>query len=340
MKILITGANGFIGSFVVEEALNRGYEVWAAMRQTSSKANLKTVENNSNLHFIDLPYSSQESLCQLFTKQKETVGKWDHIVHTMGLTKCKKKEDFDIVNFQYTQNIVNALIQSDMVPQHFIYMSSLSAFGDGDKITLKEIKLNDTPTPNTYYGKSKLKSEKFLQSLDIQQFPYTILRPTGVYGPKEKDYFVMLQTLSNHLNPGIGFKPQYITFIYVKDLVKTIFLAIEKRAIGKAYFVADGDVWTSDDYANLCKKLLGVKAVTVKFPEWIAKVVCYTFDTVGGWFGVTPTLNIDKYNILAAKNWKCEVEPLQQDLGFTADYKLERGLKESIEWYKQNGWLK
>ena len=335
MKILITGANGFVGSFTVEEALKRGCDVWAAMRAGSDKSNLEGLSPM----FVDLPYAEPERLRELLLTQKKEIGKWDVIVHIMGLTKCKRKEDFERVNYQYTRNLVEALMATEMVPDHFIYMSSLSAFGDGDKVTYREIKLEDEPTPNTYYGKSKLMSEHFLQSLDVEKFPYTILRPTGVYGPKEKDYFVMLQTLSNHLNPGIGFDTQYITFIYVKDLVKTIFLAIEKHAVGKAYFVADGDVWTSDDYADLCKRLLGVKALTVKFPAFLAKCVCYTFDKVGGWMGVTPTLNIDKYNILVAKNWKCDIEPLKRDLGFVADYPLERGMRESIEWYKKKGWL-
>lgn len=335
MRILITGANGFVGSFAVEEALNRGCEVWAAMRAQSDRSNLEGLEP----HMIDLPYADPEQLRSLFRQQKESVGRWDVVVHIMGLTKCKRKEDFETVNYRYTRNLIEALMETGMVPDHFIYMSSLSAFGDGDKVTYREIRLDDEPKPNTYYGKSKLMSEHFLQSLDVAQFPYTILRPTGVYGPKEKDYFVMLQTLSNHLNPGIGYDPQYITFIYVKDLVKTIFLAIEKHAIGKAYFVADGDVWTSDEYAALCKRLLGVKALTVKFPEFLAKWVCYTFDKVGGWMGVTPTLNIDKYNILVAKNWKCDIEPLKKDLGFVADYPLERGMKESIDWYRKKKWL-
>jgi len=114
-----------------------------------------------------------------------------------------------------------------------------------------------------------------------------------------------LQTLSRHINPAIGFKPQYITFIYVKDLVNAIYLAIEKRAIGKAYFVADGDVWTSDQYAALAKKLLSVKlTVPLKVPCFLVKGLSYTLDTVCGWFGKTPTLNKDKYNILSALNWK------------------------------------
>ena len=80
-------------------------------------------------------------------------------------------------------------------------------------------------------------------------------------------------------------------------------------------------------------------ALPIKIPCTLVKGLAYTLDTVCGWFGKTPTLNKDKYNILSATNWKCEVEPLYNDLGFKADYNLERGLKESIEWYRKEKWL-
>lgn len=336
MKILITGANGFVGSFLVEEALRRGHDVYAAMRSDSSKANLEGLSPK----FIDLPYADKNRMKKCLAGLKFVVGQFDLIIHAMGLTKCKHKSDFDTVNYEYTCNFVNALMESGMTPKHFIYMSSLSAFGSGDRQTLEEMKLTDEPRPDTAYGASKLKSERFLATLDTKQFPYTILRPTGVYGPKEKDYFVMLQTINRHLNPGIGFDPQYITFIYVKDLVEVAFLAAEKPGVGKAYFVADGDVWTSDAYQKLCKQLLGVKwTLNIKVPCCLVKVLAFLFDKIGGLFGVTPTLNMDKYNILSATNWKCDIEPLRQDFGFKAKYNLVKGLKESIRWYKQKGWL-
>jgi len=334
MKILVTGATGFIGSFIVEESLKRGNETWAGVRKTSSRKFLP----DSGIKTIDLPYANKEEMVKILTEQKMQHGKWDIIIHNMGLTKCENKTDFDLVNFEYTRNFIHALQDAGMVPEQFIYMSSLSAFGSGDPVSLKEIKLNDVPAPDTLYGKSKLKAEEFICSLP--NFPYIILRPTGVYGPREKDYFVMLQTLKRHLNPAIGFKPQYITFIYVKDLVKAIFLSIEKKAIRKAYFVADGDVWTSKEYANLAKRELGIKwAVPIKVPCTLVKGIAYTLDSVYGWFGKTPTLNKDKYNILSASNWKCEVEILNEELGFKPDYNLEQGLRECIEWYRKEKWL-
>lgn len=335
-KVLITGANGFVGSFMVEEAIRRGYDVYAAMRAESSKANLEGLSPK----FIDLPYADKNRMKKCLAGLRSVVGQFDLIIHTMGLTKCKHKSDFDVVNFEYTRNFVQALMESGMTPKHFIYLSSLSAFGSGDRKSLKPIELTDEPKPDTAYGASKLKTERFLATLDAKTFPYTILRPTGIYGPKEKDYFVMLKTLTRHLNPGIGFEPQYITFIYVKDLVDLAFLAAEKKGVGKAYFVADGDVWTSDNYVKLCKQLLGVKrTLNIKVPCCIVKVLAFLFDKIGGLFGVTPTLNMDKYNILSATNWKCDIEPLKKDFDFKARYNLVRGLKESIRWYRQNNWL-
>ena len=224
-KVLITGANGFVGSFMVEEAIRRGYDVYAAMRAESSKANLEGLSPK----FIDLPYADKNRMKKCLAGLRSVVGQFDMIIHTMGLTKCKHKSDFDVVNYEYTRNFVQALMESGMTPKHFIYLSSLSAFGSGDRKMLKPIELTDEPKPDTAYGASKLKTERFLATLDTKVFPYTILRPTGIYGPKEKDYFVMLKTLTRHLNPGIGFETQYITFIYVRDLV------IERNSLSSAF---------------------------------------------------------------------------------------------------------
>src|SRR5574344_548621 len=330
-KILITGASGFIGSFAVAEALRRGDEVWAGVRATSSKEAL----SDPRIHFIDLPYGNSEQLAATLQAVKPQVERWDVVIHIMGLTKCQQKGDFDRVNFDYTRNLVQALDAADMRPGQFIYLSSLSAMGPGNEQTLDEIKSTDTPCPNTLYGQSTLKTETFLRA--IPDYPWTILRPTGVYGPREKDYFVMLQTLQRHINPAIGFKPQYITFIYVKDLVKVIYGCIDRNLVEKTYLVADGDVWTSSDYVHLSMRKLGVSwALPLVVPCFLVKGLCSLMETVGGWFGKLPTLNKDKYNILSARNWKCEMEPLQRDLEFKADYPLDKGLEESIAWYREN----
>ena len=329
-KILITGASGFIGSFLVEEALKRGFETYAGIRKTSSRQYLQ----DGRIRFVELNFADVQAL----TKQLGELGRFDYIVHNAGVTKCNDKHDFDRVNFNYTKNFAEALIAANAVPDKFLLMSSLSAFGSGNEKTLAPIMLSDPPRPNTIYGASKLKAEKYIESID--RFPYIFMRPTGVYGPRETDYFVFNQTIKRGIEPSMGFKTQYLTFIYVRDLARLVFDALASNITRKAYFVADGNVYTNDEYAAIVKRILNKKrTLKLKTPLCMVKAISATLDTVYGWFGKSPTLNRDKYNMLRATNWKCETAPLEEDFGFRAEYDLERGMREAIEWYIKERWL-
>jgi nucleoside-diphosphate-sugar epimerase len=334
MKILITGAAGFIGSFMVEEAINQGFDTYAGVRATSSKQYLK----DERITFVDLKYGDKKQLVEQLSELKKRNGKFDYIIHGMGVTKCKNKSDFDRINYEYTRNFAEALIESDSVPDKFVYISSLSAWGPGDSKTGKPIMLSDEPKPDTLYGASKLKAEQFIAS--IPGFPYIFLRPTGVYGPREKDYFVFNKTVSNGIEPAMGFKTQYLTFIYVHDLVALAFLACRSDIVQKGYFVSDGKEYTGKEYAAIVKKHLGRKhTLKLRVPLFLVKCISYSLDAVCGWFGQTPTLNKDKYKILRVMNWKCEIKPTQDDFNFKAEYDLDRGTEEAIKWYRQEKWL-
>jgi nucleoside-diphosphate-sugar epimerase len=334
MTILITGAAGFIGSFMVEEALRQGFDTYAGIRATSSKRYL----NDERIKFVDLRYDNRSILVKQLSDLKTSIGKFDYIIHAMGVTKCRDKSDFDRINYGYTKNFVEALVESDSVPDKFVYLSSLSAWGPGDSRTLKPIMLSDIPRPDTMYGASKLKAEQFIAS--IPDFPYIFLRPTGVYGPREKDYFVFLKTVSQGIEPSMGFQTQHLTFIYVDDLVKLSLIACRSDIRQKAYFVTDGNEYTDKEYATIVKKHLRRKhTLKLRIPLFLVKSISYLLDTVYGLFGQTPTLNKDKYKILRVMNWKCEIRPTEDDFNFKAEYNLDKGIEESVEWYKREKWL-
>ncbi|MDR2955170.1 MAG: NAD(P)-dependent oxidoreductase [Prevotella sp.] len=333
-RILITGASGFIGSFLVEKALEKGYETWAGIRKSSSREYLQ----DSRIRFIDLNFSNKEKLVEQINEFLKDHGKFDYIAHNAGVTKCLNTADFDRINFQYTANFVDALKEANAVPEKFVLMSSLSAYGVGDEINYTPIKLSDTPNPNTAYGHSKLKAERYLQSTD--NFPYIIFRPTGVYGPREKDYFLMVKTVKSGLDVGAGFKPQHLTFIYVKDLVDAIYSGLESEVKNKNYFVADGDVYTDKEYTQLVKECIGKKHVLrLKVPLWLLKIISIIAESISKWTKKPSTLNRDKYKIMKQRNWECDITPLVEDLSFSPRYNLKRGLEESVKWYKENGWL-
>lgn len=333
-KILVTGASGFIGSYIVEEGLRRGFEVWAAVRSTSSRAYLQ----DERIRFAEINLGNKEVL----KEQLRSYGRFDYVVHAAGATKCLRKEDFFRTNTEGTRHLVEALMETDLVPERFVFVSSLSVFGAvREEQPYMPILLTDEARPNTAYGESKWASEEFLRTLSVEKFPYVILRPTGVYGPREKDYFVMVKSIKGHMDFAAGWKPQDITFIYVADVVQAVYKALDAPGVlGKAYFLSDGEVYTSRTFSDLVQKELGNPWVLhVKAPLVLMRAIC----AVGDWWmhrtGKLSVLNNDKYNILTQRNWQCDIAPARRELGFEPEWPLERGVRATVKWYKEAGWL-
>lgn len=333
-SILITGASGFIGSFIVEEALKRKFGVWAGVRSSSSREYLK----NRKIHFLELDFAHPNELRAQLSGHKGTYNKFDYIVHCAGVTKCVDKNEFDRVNFLQTKYFVDALRELNMIPKQFIFISTLSVFGPVHEKTYEPITENDVPLPNTAYGLSKLKTELYIQS--IPGFPYVIYRPTGVYGPREKDYFLMAQSIQKHTDFSVGFRRQDLTFVYVKDIVQAVFLGIEKRVSRRAYFLADGKVYQSRTFSDLIRKELGNPfVIRFRCPLIVLKFVSLLAEFWAKQRNKTSTLNSDKYRIMKQRNWQCDITPAIKELGYSPEYDLERGVKETIAWYKEQGWL-
>ena len=333
-KILITGASGFIGGFLVEKALGMGLETYAGVRKSSNRDYLR----DERIHFIDLFFSDKKKLKAQLEEFTAQHGKFDYIIHNAGITKSIRPDDFYKVNFSQTVNFIDALIDANAVPKKFILMSSLSVMGPGDERDYAPILLSHPAKPNTVYGKSKLLAEEFLKSKP--NFPFVVLRPTGVYGPREKDYFMMVKTILSGFDVSAGFQEQRLTFIYVRDLVDAAFLALASPLERKTYFVSDGKVYTDAKYTSLVREILGKKMVIrLKIPLFIIKAVSFVAELISRITQKPSTLNRDKFKIMKQRNWICETEPLKNDLGFSAKYDLEAGLKESIQWYKEQGWI-
>ena len=329
MKILITGASGFIGAFIVEEALKRGFETWAAVRKSSSREWLK----DERIHFIELNLSSKAQLVEQLRGMD-----FDYVVHAAGVTKCLNKADFHRINTEGTKNLAEALLEVKMPLKRFVFVSSLSIFGAiKEQEPYEEIRESDTPQPNTEYGRSKLEAEQFLATTTL---PYIILRPTGVYGPREKDYFIMAKSIKGHSDFAVGYKRQDITFIYVKDVVQAVFLALDKGENGRQYFLSDGEVYQSTTFSDLIHEELGRPWwIRITAPVWVLRIVTFFGEYIGRMTGKVTALNNDKYNILKQRNWRCDIQPAIDELGYQPTVKLEQGVKETIQWYKENGWL-
>ena len=333
-KILITGASGFIGSFLVEEALHRGFDTWAGVRASSSRKYLQ----EPGLHFLELDFAHADRLREQLKAYKETYGAFDYVVHCAGVTKCIDSADFDRVNYGQTRVLVETLRALDMTPLQFAFISTLSVFGPVHEDTYEPIRETDIPQPNTAYGRSKLKAERYL--VGLEDFPCVIYRPTGVYGPRERDYFLMAESIKRHLDMSVGYRRQDLTFVYVRDVVQAVFLGIERGVVGRSYFLSDGQVYTSRTFSDLIRRELGNPLIIrLRCPLFLLKVVSLLAERWAALRKTTSTLNGDKYNIMKQRNWQCDITPAVRELGYHPAYDLERGVKETIAWYKKEGWL-
>lgn len=332
-KILITGASGFIGSFLCEKAGNLGYEVWAGVRNSSSRKYL----NIKGLNFIELSFEDKILLSEQLSAYLKSNSPFDYIIHNAGVNKAPKKENYFQSNYLNTKNFIEVLSEMSIIPEKFIYTSSLAAFGPANESNPDIIKLDQKPVPVNLYGKSKLMAEEYIRS--VEGLNYIILRPTGVYGPRDKDYFQLFNIINRGFEVYIGTLKQKLTFIYLDDLINAYFLALSSDKSKTSFFVSESKwYYTCDFYAKI-KNELNKRTIRVVIPLWLIRPLAAINDYIGRITGNYPTLNNDKLAILKAKNWYCETSQLEKELNFKTEYDLDSGIKATIKWYRENGWL-
>jgi len=326
-RVLITGATGFVGYHLIKSALDNDLEVYANVRQKAAADHLKDFKIN----YVDLDFESIYLL-----KENIEEKKYDYIVHAAAVTKAKNLGDYNKVNAIYTRNLAIAASKSAHAIKKFIFISSLAALGP---LNRKNEKLTDkgASNPVTNYGISKALAETYLAQ--VQKLPLIIFRPTAVYGPREKDIFILIKTIKAGLELYIGKQEQELSFVYATDLANIIIKALASDVVGKSYNISDGAVYSRSSLAANVRKALGKKTVTVNLPVPIIKGLAWSMERFYGLFNKIPALNVDKIKELTALNWGCDIKNIQNDFGFVPQFGLEQGLNETINWYRKNNWL-
>lgn len=332
-KVLITGASGFIGSFLTEEAIRQGFEVYAGIRKTSNKAFLQ----QRGVPVIELDLSSVAVLKQQLSGFMQQHGSFDYVVHNAGITRAGKTADFFIVNTWYTKNLVNAIIASGMKLQKFCFISSMAAFGPGDKNTFHPLQLSNAQQPISDYGKSKLYAEQYLAS--VPGFPYLVVSPSAVYGPRDKDFFQFVKLIDKGLEFYIGTGRQMISLVYVKDLARVVIQLLAVPAMNRRYLVSDRIHYNKEQLGSTIKELLQKNTIKVKLPLIPVRLGVAAIEKMYQLFGRRPFLNLQKITEISSANWTCNSNDLWSDLAASPQYPLWEGMKETIQWYQENKWL-
>ncbi len=325
-KVLITGGSGFLGYHLIMAALEKKMEVYAAVRGKSNVEHLKGLPVN----FTTVNYEDSDAIQKQLSEKK-----YDFIIHAAGITKANSLASFDHINATYTANLALAAAQQNGQVKRLVMISSLAAAGPlKDRNIL--ITEQTQPNPVTAYGRSKLKAEQALANINI---PSTILRPTAIYGPRDKDLFLISSYLQKGVDAYIGRLPQQLSFVHAQDVADAALLALLVNNANGIYNISDGSIYSRYDFADIAKKILEKKPRRIHLPVAVVRSILFFVEAINKMGDKVPVVSREKLNELLAENWGCDISRAKKELGFSPAYNLQSGLEETIGWYRKNNWL-
>jgi nucleoside-diphosphate-sugar epimerase len=328
MIAFVTGATGFVGSFVAEELLRRGYTVRCLTRPTSSLQWLK-----------GLPVErATGSLADEASLVKAVEGA-DVVVHIAGLTAARNREEFFQGNHIGTKNLLNATLQAAPNLKRFLNLSSLTVCGPAPSLD-RPVLESDPCRPLTAYGESKKAAEDEVNALQ-DKLPVTIVRAPAVYGQRDTAIFDYFKTVSRGLSALIGFDDKRLSLIHAEDLARGVVDAVESpKAIGETYFIADEPFYSWPQITDVTVRALGKKGVlTLRLPHAVVMGVAGVSEFFGKFSSKPPVFNYEKGLDFIQSYWIGSVEKAKRDFGYTSQIGLEAGISKTIQWYQEQKWL-
>jgi len=321
-KVVVTGANGFIGSHLVPLLIQKGYDVHCLVRYSSDISSLRGL--NVSLHIGDT--RQIETLAEPFKGAK-------YIFHLAAKLLAPAKHDFDETNVGGTKNVFEAAnLHAKDTLERLVFVSSLAAMGP-NKTDVPYVE-TDTPNPISWYGESKKKCEEIAHSY-FDKIPVTIVRPAIVYGEREQDLSQTFPVVEYRIQPKLGLTTKLSNAIYGGDLVAGFVAAAEsKNAVGQTYFLNNAELLTSK---SIVKKIgiamnkgsglsIGVPDFTVKLAAPFAELEYY-------FTGKRPKMTKDKALEVTQKYWLANPSKAERDFGWVAKHNMVEGLRKTLVPY-------
>lgn len=321
-KVLLTGASGFIGGRLRDALLARGCDV-VAIRRKGSPPSKKG-------RSVEAEYDDREGLVRIVEAEKP-----DYVFHVAGATKGITYGEFHRANVVPTENLIAAIEKAHPALARFVFVSSLTAFGPSTRE--RPLSENDIRRPIEFYGQSKLEAEHVIERSSVR---YTIVRPGGVYGPGDADYFNLFREVEGGRNVFFGNQNRLFSAIYVDDLIDAILrAATSESAVNKGYFVDDGRIVTWGEFQKAIVAASGRRALTIKLPEVLVSVAAVGGELASRIDGKPRLFNRQKAKMGAQEAWTCTSAALRADTGWSSTVPMEEGVRRAYAWYRAEKWL-
>ncbi len=321
----MTGASGFVGSHVAEALVRRGWDVRALVRPTSSRRWLEGLP-------VEYAVADVRRAAEL-----EAACRGCHaVVHAAGITNARRPQEYFDVNAEGTERVWRAAASAGV--RRLLLVSSLAAAGPSRGPRPQNE--SAPPRPVSAYGESKLAGERIvLEAAARGDMEAVVVRPPTVYGPRDADVLILILAARRGLFPMVTSGRREVSVVHALDLAEGMRLAIEKAPSGAVYYFTDGVVQTLPEVGETIARALGRRVRRIPVPAallWGA--------ALGGeiWNRLRPSpaaLNLERAKQLSQDAWTADDQRARRELGYRSEYDLERGMRETIEWYRRVGWI-
>jgi dihydroflavonol-4-reductase len=325
-NVLVTGATGFIGAALVEALSRKDCSITCLVRSTSNTRWLQ-----------DIPAKYIVGDLENADSTREAVQGIDTVYHLAGAIKAADRNGYFRANQVGTRNLLETISACAPELKRFVYVSSLAAAGPSPTgLALRE---DERPHPISWYGESKLQSEQEVLKF-AKVFPVTILRPSAVYGPRDRETLMIFRMLKQGCLLTPGRFTRRFNLVYVDDLVSAIIRAGEcDIPTGEIFFLSRAEVYTWDEIGLAIARVLGKTFRRISFPQGIAKMAGLAGDWWSRITGRSATINSQKVKELLQPFWVCDSSKAKKFLGFTPRIDLDSGIAKTVAWYQKQGWL-
>jgi nucleoside-diphosphate-sugar epimerase len=324
MKVLVTGANGFIGSNLCESLIQSGMSVVGLVRNSSD---LKFINKLSSLKIVKGDITDRQSLAAVM-KDVSVVFHVAGFASDWGPWSVFRK-----VNVDGVRNVMEAALQSTV--GRVVHISSVSVYGFPGGTEIDEQRPL-VPRPQDRYITTKTEGEKLALSYNGREMAVTAIRPAGVYGPNDRT--TTLQLVPAVLSRQFGYVNggrHIMAPVYIDNLVQMIKLAAENdKATGQVYNAADDGRTTWKEYVEWMCEDLGCKKPWLSVPHWVAWPLAMTCERTAKFINKKESPMINTYRIRAVmQDNHYNTEKAKRELGYRPEVSTREGIRRTIRWY-------
>ncbi|MBI4723075.1 MAG: NAD(P)-dependent oxidoreductase [Candidatus Stahlbacteria bacterium] len=338
MKVLVTGAGGFIGSHLVESLIADGDYVRCFVKPCSD---ISPIESSGN----DIVYGDIRDI-ELLKKVTEDI---DIVYHLAAIPRLKltiPPEEYKSVNIEGTRNVLEMSRRAGT--KKFVYISTIEAVGpsrNGNPVNEET-----EPKPENIYGGTKLEGEKLtVEYYKTYGMHTVIVRPPMIYGPGSLLQFQRLfKVINKGCYPIVGDGKTLMEFCYVENLVFGIKLAGEKGRAGEIYFISDERSYSIEEVVREIGQQLNTNTKIFYIPVRVAWGIGLLFEGLSKIIRIPPfrvketnkaPFSRDTVKWTSKDTLFCDVSKAKRELGYIPPYTLSEGIKKTIKWYKVIGLL-